>query len=70
MIQIEEKTAYCASRHLLTFHNQAVKEKGADFGEPCTDCRYWDDCQGDFLRTLSDLMVDDKFKIAMQEEIC
>lgn len=69
MIQIETKTAYCASRHLATYHNQHAEMKEANFAEPCEACRYWDECKGDFTRTLSDLMVDHKFKIARDSEV-
>ncbi len=68
MIHIETKTAYCASRHLVIYHNQHAEMKEANFAEPCEACRYWDECKGHFVKTLSDLMVDHKFKIARDME--
>lgn len=51
-MNIPEKSMYCLWNHLESFHRQAMDRKIADFGEPCSDCKYWLDCGGDwYMRT-------------------
>lgn len=48
-LNIPEKSMYCLWNHLESFHRQAMDRKIADFGEPCSDCKYWLDCGGDWI---------------------
>ena len=51
-----------------TYNETEANMKEANFAEPCEACRYWDECKGHFVKTLSGLMVDHKFKIARDGE--
>lgn len=43
---------YCLWKHLKAFYEQCRNEKTADFGEPCSDCRLWENCKGDWIKKI------------------
>lgn len=57
---------YCLVRHIKAFHEQSKKDMKADFGEPCEGCKNWNECKGDWLSKISNLIPDD-IKISMAE---
>ena len=46
----------CIAQHLKTFHEQAVFDKKADFGEPCSRCPHaMKECRLDWLARMKPL---------------
>ena len=43
-----EETLWCLWKHFKSFLEQSIEEKTADFGKPCSDCKLWDSCKGDW----------------------
>lgn len=50
-----DETLYCASRHIRSFHRQAVEHGAADWGEPCAGCKYAETCGYDWYARLKPL---------------
>ena len=46
---IEEKTAECVVRHIKAFFEQSTENRMADFGEPCAECQYAEECKFDWF---------------------
>lgn len=61
---IDIRTIDCAIQHIKTFHAQACKKKRADFTEPCTQCRYAQECNFDWTGHLDPLL--DLSNVAIQ----
>lgn len=40
---------YCLWKHFKAFYEQSVGNKIADFGEPCSDCKIWEKCKGNWI---------------------
>jgi hypothetical protein len=45
---ITDETLYCATMHIKSFHEQAVKKTVADLGQPCAECKYNKTCKWDW----------------------
>ena len=45
----QEETLWCLWKHFKSFLEQSIEEKTADFGKPCSDCKLWDSCKGNWL---------------------
>lgn len=45
---VQEETLWCLWKHFKSFLEQSIEEKTADFGKPCSDCKLWDSCKGDW----------------------
>ena len=61
----------CAMQHIITFHKQAMKNKKADFSEPCQTCRYAKECKFDWFVKISNAlpMSYEKINLAHQEHL-
>lgn len=46
---ITNEAVYCLWRHMRAFYKQSTEKKIADFGEPCSDCKQWETCKGNWL---------------------
>lgn len=45
---VQEETLWCLWKHFKSFLEQSIEEKTADFGKPCSDCKLWDGCKGEW----------------------
>lgn len=64
-----EEAIYCLWKHLKSFHGQAMENTIADFGEPCSDCKHWTRCRGDWLSKVGDIKPRDlEFSVVHQEQ--
>lgn len=64
-MEIDIKTAVCVCQHIKTHFKQCADNEIANWGEPCTDCRYaLEACKFDWLANLKPLF--EKTGIAIQ----
>lgn len=55
---MEQLTVDCIAQHLKVFHQQAIEERMADFGEPCVDCPHkMKVCRLDWLSNMNQLFI-------------
>ncbi len=67
-MHISEEAAYCLWKHLKSFHYQAIERKTADFGKPCSDCKYWSDCRGNWISKVGNTKpLDLEFSVVHRE---
>lgn len=52
----ETKTVNCVIQHIKVFHEQAISECVADFGEPCQTCPHIRECDFDWLSVMNPLI--------------
>lgn len=53
---MEQLSIECIAQHLKIFHEQAVFDRTADFGEPCSQCPHaMKECRLDWLTRMSPL---------------
>lgn len=53
---MEQLTIDCIAQHLKVFHEQAVFDKTADFGEPCSTCSHaMKECKLEWLTRMEPL---------------
>lgn len=45
----EWEVHWCLWKHFKAFYEQCRDKRKADFGEPCSDCKFWDSCKGDWI---------------------
>lgn len=71
IVQIKEvdckvkKAEDCAMQHIKAFHEQALRGKAADYGEPCMNCPYTNECDYDWNSIMLPLMERSQIKISM-----
>ncbi|MCH5279715.1 MAG: hypothetical protein J1E60_08010 [Christensenellaceae bacterium] len=53
---MDQKAIDCAVQHIKTFHRQFCDGKPADFGEPCSKCKYVKECNFDWLSILDPIL--------------
>jgi hypothetical protein len=51
---MREETLWCLWKHFKSFLEQSIEEKTADFGKPCSDCKLWDSCKGDWRNEIGE----------------
>lgn len=49
------ESIFCLWKHFKSFYEQSTGNKIADFGSPCSDCKYWESCKGDWLSKVGKL---------------
>lgn len=51
---MREETLWCLWKHFKSFLEQSIEEKTADFGKPCSDCKLWDGCKGNWRNKIGE----------------
>ncbi len=60
---------YCLWQHFKAFYEQCQSEQTADFGAPCSDCKLWDGCKGNWLGKIGKSKPEDiKINMALKPE--
>ena len=62
---MDKKAIDCMVQHVKTFHEQAVDEVVADFGEPCQTCIHIRNCNYDWLSVMKPLVSQSTVRISM-----
>lgn len=63
---MERLTVDCIAQHLKVFHQQAIEERAADFGEPCVDCPHkMKACRLDWLSNMNPLFIQTGIQIRL-----
>lgn len=62
---MDKKAIDCMVQHIKTFHNQAVTEVVADFGEPCQTCPHVENCSYNWLSVTETLLEQSAIRISM-----
>jgi hypothetical protein len=61
-----KKAIDCMAQHVKTFHEQAISECVADFGEPCQTCPHIKECNFDWLSVMHPLIQQSAVSISME----
>lgn len=61
----EAKAIDCMAQHIKIFHEQALDEVVADFGEPCQTCPHIMDCSHNWLSVIEILLRQSAIRISM-----
>lgn len=62
---MDKKAIDCMVQHIKTFHDQAVDEVVADFGEPCQTCLHIEKCSHNWLSVMEPLLGQSAIRISM-----
>jgi len=62
---MDKKAIDCMVQHIKTFHDQAVDEVVADFGEPCQTCPHVRNCSYDWLSVIEPIHSQSTVKISL-----
>lgn len=62
---MEQKAIDCMVQHIKTFHEQAMDEVVADYGEPCQTCPHIKECNFDWISVMHPILSESTVKISM-----
>lgn len=62
---MDKKAIDCIMQHIKTFHDQAVDEVVADFGEPCQTCPHVRNCSYDWLSVIEPIHSQSTVRISL-----
>lgn len=60
-----QKAADCMAQHIKTFRGQFLREEKADFGAPCSECRYNHQCNYEWLKIMQPILENSSVEISM-----
>jgi hypothetical protein len=62
---VNQMSIDCITQHIKMFHQQAVENRVADFGEPCCNCMYREKCNYNWLSKMNPVLSQSNVKISM-----
>lgn len=66
MLNLEQQMAAdCMAQHIKTFREQFLRDEQANFGMPCSECRYNFQCNYKWLEIMQPILEESNVKINM-----
>ena len=67
---MNDEARFCLWKHFKAFYEQCTENKKADFGEPCSDCKLWHSCKGNWISKIGETKPDDiKITVGREPEV-